>query len=461
MTAPPGRTAAAIRTAVIDGATTCREVVAAHLDWIARRDRRIRAFQVLRADEALDEAEALDHRSDLADLSLAGVPVAVKDVVDVAGLPTTHGSPAVDYAPASKDSEVVARLRRAGAVVVGKTRGPELSLWGASDNFGGVARNPWNLAYSPAGSSGGSAAAVAAGMTPLAVGTDGLGSIRLPAASCGVVGVRPSSDVAPPEVRTRSGDVSRRHWFGMTSLGPLAGTVADAAALLDVLTGAGERYLDPQPPLRPLRIAVSFDPPLRGAPVARATEQALVAAAVALREHGHRIRRDQPSARLPDAVAVLQRWLQGAAQDVEGLGVDLDGVEPRTRSHVRAGRWWLARSPVAASSAQRWRDEVATFFERHDVLLTPVVADRPLLARNWRLSSWTHNVWSNVRAYPFTSMWNLADTPSASVPVGLGPRGVPRAVQVVAPWGHEARVLAVARLLERVRPWQRLAPVEP
>src|SRR3954452_14899048 len=200
------------------GELSAVDVVRAHLDHIAAVDARIGAFRVVRTKAALAEAAAIDASAARGSLPLAGVPIAIKDNVAVAGEVCTDGSAAASPEPQAEDHPVVARLRAAGAVVVGITRVPELWLYGATDGPASVSRNPWDTARSPAGSSGGSAAAVAAGCVPLALGNDGMGSLRLPAAACGLVTLKPGRGVVPPPAND---------WFGMVENGALATTVAD------------------------------------------------------------------------------------------------------------------------------------------------------------------------------------------------------------------------------------------
>ena len=188
------------------GTTTAVEVARAHLARVAARDGELGAFQAVDAERVLAEAAGVDSRPDRFALPLAGVPVAVKDNVPVAGHPTRYGSVAASTAPARRDDELVKRLRRAGAVIVGKTRMPELAVWGFTQSALGVTRNPLNPERDPGGSSGGSAAAVAAGMAALALGTDGGGSIRIPAAYCGLVGLKPApGSFRCPVARTSTG----------------------------------------------------------------------------------------------------------------------------------------------------------------------------------------------------------------------------------------------------------------
>ena len=254
------RTAAEIAAAVRQGKSSVRGAVQEALDRIAAADPRIGAFRKVRQDAALAEADEVAARPDLADLPLAGVPVAVKDNVAVADEQCRHGTAATaDLPPQPEDHPVVARLRAAGAIVVGLTHTPELSLVAMTDSALGMVRNPWDLTRTPGGSSGGAAAAVAAGLVPIAHGNDGLGSIRGPAACCGLFGLKPGYGTVP------SG-LGRNAWWGLAENGPLATTVEDAALMLSVLADDPElaRAVDTRP--ETLRIAVSNAPPSVGLP---------------------------------------------------------------------------------------------------------------------------------------------------------------------------------------------------
>src|SRR3954466_8022156 len=224
-----GATAKQIARAVRRGDVTATQVVADHLEQIAITDPSLDAFRVVRGGEAITEAEKVDDQEDLANLPLAGVPVAVKENTAVAGLPTWSGSAAArSQAVAEDDHEIVRRLRGAGAIVVGVTKMPEMGLWATTDDADGATRNPWDLDRTPGGSSGGSAAAVAAGLVPMAHGNDGLGSIRIPAACCGLVGLKPGRGVVPAQLGIDD-------WFGLVENGVLTTTVADAVLGFSVL----------------------------------------------------------------------------------------------------------------------------------------------------------------------------------------------------------------------------------
>src|ERR1700754_3757721 len=249
-----GATAKQISRAARRGDITATQVVADHLDQIAITDPSLDAFRVIRGGEAITEAEKVDDQEDLSNLPLAGVPVAVKENTAVAGLPTWSGSVAARSAVAEEDHEVVRRLRGAGAVVVGVTRMPEMGLWGVTDDANGPTRNPWDRDRTPGGSSGGAAAAVAAGLVPIAQGNDGLGSIRIPAACCGLVGLKPGRGVVPA-------DVGASRFFGMTENGVLTTPVGYGALGFSLLAGRDPlRLVEPDK----LRIGVSTRSPSVG-----------------------------------------------------------------------------------------------------------------------------------------------------------------------------------------------------
>ncbi|MCU1656971.1 MAG: Amidase, partial [Pseudonocardiales bacterium] len=247
------QTAAQIAAAVRDGRLSARAATEQALERIEKADPVIGAFQSVRVFAALHEADAVDAREDRSALPLAGVPLPIKDNVPVAGEPMRLGTSGSDPTPQPRDHEIVSRLRAAGAVVVGITRVPELCVFGATDSDLGIARNPWDLGRTPGGSSGGAAAAVASGMVPVAQGNDGMGSIRIPAACCGLIGIKPGLGVVPAEL----GDGS---WFDMAENGPLATTVEDCALVLSVLAARPELATISRPD--GVRIAISTKPPI-------------------------------------------------------------------------------------------------------------------------------------------------------------------------------------------------------
>lgn len=422
------------------GTLTARAAVQAALDAIADRDPAIGAFQVVRSAAALREADEVDRRPDRASLSMAGVPVAVKDNVPVKGEPLGKGSRSTDPTPQTSDHEVVRRLREAGAVVVGLTRVPELSVWGTTDSAFGVTCNPQDPQRTPGGSSGGSAAAVAAGMVPVAHGNDGMGSLRIPAACCGLVTIKPGLGVVPSDLAVES-------WFGMAENGPLATTVADCALVLSVMAGRPE-LADVAPP-RPIRVAVSTKAPLAGLAVHPSWVAATESTAERLQAAGHEVVRADPPYGQAAGLSALARWTAGAEMEARSVA-DRTALEPRVRRHAAVGRMLLRLGFPRPRGRARWQGIAEEFFARHgvDVLLTPTLAQFPPPAAAWSRRGWAANMLANMRYAPFPAAWNLAGWPAMAVPVAPGVEGLPRSVQLVARPGHESSLLSLAAQLE-------------
>ncbi|MET7473592.1 amidase [Streptomyces sp. NPDC005648] len=449
MTSWVGRSATEIAAAVREKRATPREVVAEHLDRIERLDERVGAFRVVRARAALAEADEVASRADLAELPLAGVPVAVKDNLPVRGESTLVGSAATPDTPAAEDHVTVARLRAAGAVVVGLTNVPELCVFGTTEGVHGTARNPWDLTRTAGGSSGGSGAAVAAGFTPIALGNDGMGSLRIPAANCGLVTIKPGHGVVPAGIG--DGD-----WFGMSENGPLATTVEDARLMLAVLADTGpETVRPPEPAAR--SIAVSLRSPLAGITITRPYTAAARDAAGVLIKAGHQVRRADPPYPLSLSTTSLAHWTAGTAVDAQGLDPRL--LDRRTRVHAAIGRRFL-NTVRTSDSRDRLRRRMEPFFAEYDVLLTPALARRSPRSVAWHERGWLANILANTNYSPLTPPWNLTGWPAMSVPFGTLPSGAPTAVQLVGRPGSEALLLAVAGQLETLHPWRRTAPLD-
>jgi amidase len=435
-----------IASAVRNGRVSPVEVIQAHLAQIDRLESAIRAFQVVLAEQALAEARALAARPGLAGLPLAGVPVAIKDNVEVAGVPTRHGSAATSAEPAKADDELVRRLRAAGCVVIGKTQMPELAIWPFTEPQAYPAtRNPWDTARTPGGSTGGGAAALASGMAALALGSDGGGSIRIPAACCGVVGLKPGPGVVP-----LAGGVDS-HWYGLTAFGPLARTVGDAAAALDVLTGTAA-HATLAPPDRPLRIAYSAAAATFGARLAPPVRAAVEDTAAALREAGHELVSAGPPIPANLGLRFMSRWLAGIAQDAANLPAE--ALEERTAKMARRGRR-IARK-VKAASADPFAARAARWISGFDALIMPTLARPAVPVGTWAGKGWFPTTLS-IGNWLCTLPWNLAGLPAISVPAPAS--RLPVGVQIVAPAGGEAVILTIAAELERLRPWPQLAPM--
>jgi amidase len=439
-----------IARAVRRGDTSATQVLADHLDHIEAAEPLVSAFRQVRAGAAIAEAEKVDEQHELGNLPLAGVPIAVKENTAVAGLPTWNGSAAARTAVAEEDHEVVRRLRGAGAVVVGVTRMPELGLWALTDDADTATLNPWRTDRTPGGSSGGAAAAVAAGLVPMAHGNDGLGSIRIPAACCGLVGIKPGRGVVPCQLGAED-------WFGLTEHGILATTVADAAVGLDVLAGRQPETL--VEPTR-LRVAVSLRSPVRGVRPDAANRDAVAAASRLLAAAGHDAVTADPT--YPTALGLrgLATWFAAAHREVEFAGLNPRDLQPRTRRHAAMGQWAWRRGYVREADRTAWRERSIGFFTdgSFDLMLTPALAAAPPPAEGWSGRSWRANVLTCVRYAPYAAPWNIAGLPALVVPVGVRPDGLPVGVQLVGPPGSERLLLAVAGQFEMAAPWRRHAP---
>ncbi|MCD7445067.1 amidase [Streptomyces lincolnensis] len=445
MTSWAGRTAAEIAAAVREKRATPREVVAEHLARIERLDGRVGAFRTVRAEAALAEADAVAARGDLGELPLAGVPVAVKDNLAVRGESMRVGSAATPEAPAAEDHPTVARLRAAGAVVVGLTNVPELCVWGTSEGVHGTARNPWDTSRTAGGSSGGSAAAVAAGLVPVALGNDGMGSLRIPAANCGLVTIKPGPDVVPPGTST---------WFGMSENGPLATTVEDARLVLSVIADAS---FAPRDTDTTHRVAVSLRSPIAGVAVTGPYTAAAREAGGVLMRAGHRVRRADPPYPMSLSLTSFAHWTAGTAVDADALDRRL--LTRRTRVHAAVGRRFV-NTVRTGTGREALRRRLEPFFEEYDILLTPALARRSPQAAPWHERGWLRNLLANTTYSPLTPPWNLTGWPAMAVPFGTLPSGAPCAVQLVGRPGSEADLLEVAAELEQRHPWRRTAPLD-
>jgi amidase len=443
-----GASATDIVAAVHSGELTARAATEQALERIDRRDSRIGAFQVVRTFAALREADAVDARPDRFSLPLAGLPIAIKDNVPVSGEPMRCGSAASSPQPQPHDHEIVRRLRAAGAVVVGSTRVPELCVFGATDSVYGVTHNPWQHERTPGGSSGGAAAAVAAGMVAVAHGNDGMGSIRIPSACCGLVGIKPGRGVVPA-------DLGNGSWFDMAENGPLATTVADCALVFSVLAGRPE-FAEVAEPGR-LRIAVSTKAPSAGMPVNKHWAAAARETGDLLAEAGHQVR----AANVPYGQSLiplaLGLWTAGTEMDARLLA-DRSKLEPRIRRHAALGRKAMRLGLSRDQRRAGFRRRAEQFFGDVDVVITPTLAQFPIRSAAWGQRGWTANLLANARYAPFCAPWNFLGWPAMAVPAGLGPNGMPLSAQLVARPGGEAMLLAVAAQLERLRPWPRTAP---
>jgi amidase len=431
------------------GEVSARELVELALGRIERLDRELNAFGAVYAERALLEAAQADARARAGeDRPLLGVPVAVKDEIDIAGEVTSYGTGAmVSKAPA--DAEVVRRLRAAGAIVVGKTKMPEFGLWPFTESVTwGVTRNPWDPERTPGGSSGGSAAAVAAGMVPAALGADGAGSIRIPAACCGLFGLKPSRDRVPRTPHDRDGS----HWI---VFGALTRSVRDAAVMLDVLGDDGQGFA-PAARTRPerLRIAVAagFPPGTRGR-LSDDVRAALDGTATQLRSLGHTVLEGKVDLRASDVPVIVGLILRGV-HDLVAPAERPQRLERRTRAFARAGALLSTRTTERLLKAERAiAARLTAAFDDHDLLITPVLSAPAVPAGIMEGRGATVTYLWETGWVPFTILWNITGQPAASVPAGFSAEGLPLAVQIVGRPGDERTVLALAAELEAERPW--------
>ena len=418
------------------GRLTAVELLDLSLARIDRHDGRLNAFRTVFRERARGEAEAADRAIAAGeDRPLLGIPVAVKDNVAVAGHAPGMGTGSPEPV-AGRDAEQVSRLRRAGAVVVGTTHLPELALWPFTESqTWGATRNPWAPEHTPGGSSGGSAAAVAAGMVAAATASDGGGSIRIPAASCALVGLKPQRGRVPlaPD---------NEHWHGLSVAGILTRTVADQALVLSVLSdGALPAAVDEPGPLR-VAWSVKAPVPTRVHPAVRGALEGTLAV---LRGLGHSVAQGDPSYGKAQP-SFLVRYGRGARDDLVRL-VDPGSTEPRTRAVAAIG----ARMPDSLlARARRWGEQAAAANAElpggADVLVTPTLAAPPITVGALTGRATLARAGGVV---PFTPAWNVTGQPAISVPAGFTSDGLPLAVQLVGRPHDEVLLLALAAQLER------------
>jgi amidase len=443
------------------GEVSSRELVELSLARIERLDGELNAFGAVYAQRALSEADAADRRRRAGeDAPLLGVPVAVKDEMDIAGEVTSRGTGAI-ATPAADDAECVRRLRAAGAVIVGKTTMPEVGLWPFTESVRwGVTRNPWDLARTPGGSSGGSAAAVAAGLVPAALAADGAGSIRIPAACCGLFGLKPQLDRVPRAPH----DVDRSHWI---VFGALTRSVLDAALMLDVLgdpdapaANGGGSFVDAaRTDPGPLRIGMSARFP-RGTlgRLAPDVSRALDDTAELLRSLGHRVVESDIPFGFHDVPVILGLLFRGMHDFVVEIERQ-ERLERRTRAIARPGA--LVSDRTLARLRDRERElaaRVRRVFDDCDVLMTPVLSSPAVRAglMEGRGATVTY-LWA-AGWVPFNVLWNSTGQPAASVPAGFTEDGLPVAVQLVGRPRDEATLLSLSAQIETARPWAHRRP---
>ena len=480
------RDAPALADAVRTGETTAAELLQLALQQSERAQPKTNAICKLM------EREARTQLTRLAAGPFAGVPFLIKDCAqDYAGLPTACGSKALSGVVAAEHAHVVRRYIEAGLVIFGKTNLPELALKGVSDSraFGRV-NNPWNAAHVSGGSSGGAAAAVASGVVPMAAGNDGGGSIRIPAACCGLFGLKPSRG------RVSSGPGFGEYWYGASSEGVISRSVRDTALALDVITGPepGDPFLVAEPgvvfanavtrdPPR-LRIGVTTASPI-GMAVHAEAKLATENAVKLLQGLGHEVEEATPAI---DGGALATSFLhiyfgQVAALVAEARAKGAGRAEFELLTRVLATLGGAVSAGALTTQLLKWNGfarALARFHARYDMLLTPTLAHPPvrhgqgdptaaeqilldMLDRVGLLGLLTRLGWldgmidkiarDSLQYVPFTQLANLTGTPAMSVPLHWTAEGLPLGVQFTGRLGDEVRLLQLARQLEQAQPW--------
>jgi aspartyl-tRNA(Asn)/glutamyl-tRNA(Gln) amidotransferase subunit A len=442
------------------------EIIKEALRRVEAVNPQLNAFVALRAEQALEEAEKMSERIAAGEDPgpLAGIPIGVKDLEDVAGMVTSFGSIPFKDNLAKRDSAQVARLKRAGAIVLGKTNTPEFGFTGFTRNrLFGITRNPWNLERTPGGSSGGSAAAVAAGMVPLATGSDAGGSIRIPASYSGCFGIKPSFGRIP------LGPSDPLHMTGTWTLGPLCRTVMDAALYLDCT--AGYHPADPgslPPPAvsyraclheTPSNLRIAFSPTLGYARVQKDVAALAEQAVQSFEEMGHHVELWQGT--LPE---VGMAWVQLMSAELYALlRKDFDRIREdlgRTLAATLEQARLLSMDNLVETQEVRTRlnQSLWELFERFDLLLTPTMPTEAFGAKGPPPSEVDGHPIPLLGAVAFTYPFNLSGHPAATVPAGLTPSGLPAGLQIVGPRHRDDLVLQAACMYEQIRPWKNHRP---
>jgi amidase len=426
---------------------SARELTELYLERIERLDPRLNAYRVVFAERALAEADQADGRAKAGDTRpLLGVPVAIKDDMDVAGEVTAFGSDAHD-GPVAADAEVVRRLRSAGAVILGKTHVPELTItpWTESPTFG-VTRNPWHLQRTPGGSSGGAGSAMAAGLCGAAIGSDGGGSIRIPAACCGLFGLKPQNGRVPTAPAVAP-------WHGMSTWGAITRGVADSALVYDAIKDGGPSFAEAaaREPGR-LRIAVSVkSPPLTGVQADDEQLSGVAAVAEALRGLGHEVVEREIEYPITLGSHVLPRYVGGVADQVRSMPHP-ERLSRRTHGYRRIGSA-IPGALIERAKRTAAEDERALAMDGIDVVLTPMFTRRPPRVGEYdgRPAIWT--LLASVRFVPFAGPYNHTGQPAASVPAAWTADDFPVGAQLVVPRDGEPVLLSLCAQLEGALRW--------
>ena len=441
------------------------EVVDAILARLERLNPTLNAYCTVTAATAraaAKEAEAAVMRGDAVG-RLHGIPVSIKDLVATKGVRTTHGSKLYEQFIPDEDAPVVERLKRAGAIILGKTNTPEFGHKAITDNLVfGPSRNPWSLEHTPGGSSGGAAAAVAAGLGPLAVGTDAGGSIRIPSSCCGIFGLKPTLGLvaAPPA-------------FGgletLSHTGPMTRTVRDAALMLNTIAGEDSRDLSSLPAagtdylsglergIQGLRVA--WSPDWGYAAVDPQVRQLAEAAATRFTDLGCHVEEAHPGFPDPAETYQILSTASRAARVADRWPAWRDRFDPSLVVQIEAGMRWSAVDFVRAANVRRTLNEAfVRFFTRYDLLLTPTLTAPPPPVKVEAHAEIAGRKVTRLGWLAFTFPLNLIGYPAATVPCGWTHEGLPVGLQIVAPRLADGLVLRAAAAFEAMAPWAHKRP---
>lgn len=446
-----------------DGSLSPVEATQAALDAVERLDPEVNAFVLVDEEGALAQARTSEQRW-RAGAPLGpgdGVPTSIKDIFLTRGWPTLRGSALVeDAGPWDQDAPCVARLRETGAVLLGKTTTPEFAWKGVTDSRRhGATGNPWDAGLTAGGSSGGSATAVGLGMGPWSMGTDGGGSVRIPAAFTGTVAMKPTYGLVPMYPASPFGTLAHA--------GPMTRTVRDAAALLDVVVGYDPRDWSAAPTPRGSFLTgiedgvqglrVAFSPDLGYGRNDPEVEELVRAAAGVLAELGAHVEEVDPGFGDPvGAFHVL--WFAGAAKVVQSYGPGaLEEVDPGLRQAVELGSTMSASDFLDATAVRMDLGvRMGLFHEEHDLLVTPTLPIPAFAAGRDAPEDWPSQEWTSWT--PYTYPFNMTQQPGVSVPCGLTQAGLPAGLQIIGPRHADALVLRAARAYEAATSWGSLVP---
>jgi Asp-tRNA(Asn)/Glu-tRNA(Gln) amidotransferase A subunit family amidase len=449
---------------------TSQEITEVLIERIEKLNPIINAYCTPTFDLAREMAKSADDRVRKNEKiqPLNGIPTSIKDLEEVKGVRTTYGSKIFENYIPNKDAVVVKRLKGAGCVILGKTNTPEFGFKGVTDNkIFGATKNPWNIEMTPGGSSGGAAAASASGLSPLAQGSDGGGSIRIPSSFSGVYGIKPSFGRIPTGSMKKSGVTGT-----LTCKGPISRNVRDAALMLDVMVGEDDidRYSLPKPPfsflekltddIKHLKIGYSMD--LGFVEALDSEVQKTVLNAVFKFEKLDWLVENNKKIKITDAKRVLQTyWFAGYNQPEGNISQAITKTDRKIQKMVQlASKFTVNDVKWADLHRERIYEEICNHFKNYDILVTPTLACTAFeLGSDWALNIDGKDVSKQPLAWQhYTYPFNLSGHPAASIPCGWSNDGLPIGMQIVGKRLDDLTVLQVSQAFEEIAPWQDRKP---